>query len=231
MRILDSQAPNIQIITNRPNDIHDKAAMDTHGKSQTHEHECHLVNIVTQGARPTNTNMALQPGTRGINDGVDQRIDKHVSTREPGFREMRDNHSTNGIRVHESGVEDERNEMVVQDNRLQVEICRDEGPCSCESEETVEGVTGVLAASATGFHDVVCAGNGAVDQYDTTVDHVPFVPGEVVDGVGDHGVRLDADGLEERALPETATADGGREAVDDAEGYDAFDGTGDYAEG
>lgn len=157
IRILDRQAPDIEVIANRPDDIDDKAAMHTNGKTQTHEHERNLINVITKRAGPADANMFLQQRTERVDDTVDERVHEHVATRESGLCQVRDDHTADGEGVDETGVEAEWDEMLAQDHGLEVEVRGNENPGGCESKETEECNASPLATGATSIHNVLGA--------------------------------------------------------------------------
>lgn len=73
---------------------------------------------------------------------------------------MSDDDTTNGEGVDEADEKDERDEVVMQDRRVEVEIEGDEGPGVGEGEKADEGVRGVLVVFATVLHDVESAKGG-----------------------------------------------------------------------
>lgn len=113
IRIFDSQTPNIQIIANRPNNVNNKAAVDSDRQSQTHEHERNLIYIIAQRARPPEPDTFLQPWAERVSDAVDERVDEDVAAGEARFGEVRDDDSADGVGVYQAGVEDEGDEVVV----------------------------------------------------------------------------------------------------------------------
>ena len=64
MGVLDCQAPDVQIIAYCPYDVNNKTTVHTHGETQAHEDECDLVDIISESARPANSNVLLQPGPK-----------------------------------------------------------------------------------------------------------------------------------------------------------------------
>lgn len=70
-------------------------------------------------------------------------------------------------------------------------------------------------------------GDGVEDQHGAAVDHVPLVPGQVVEKLRDEGVLFDAESGQHGLLPEAASTHDGGECVDNAQGQDALYGTGD----
>jgi hypothetical protein len=69
---------------------------------------------------------------------------------------MRDNNTADGVCVDEAGVEDKRYEMLMQDDRLKVEIGGNEDPGCGEGEEAEKSDTSSLAPGAAGFRNVLC---------------------------------------------------------------------------
>lgn len=69
------------------------------------------------------------------------------------------------------------------------------------------------------------------DEHYPTINHVPFREREVVDVFGDEAVFREAEGLKHGLLPVTTAAFDAGDGIDDAQGEDAFDRTGDKAEG
>lgn len=55
--VLDGQAPDVEIVTDRNDDVDNKAAIDTNTHSEHQEHESHLIDIATQGAGPAVTSL------------------------------------------------------------------------------------------------------------------------------------------------------------------------------
>jgi hypothetical protein len=111
--VLDCETPNIQIVTNSPDDIHNKTAMYAHAQAETHENESDLVNIVAQSAWPPYTNVFLQPWPKGVDDAVNQGIYEDIAPRKSRFGEMWNDHTSDRVSVDETGVEDEGYQMVV----------------------------------------------------------------------------------------------------------------------
>lgn len=156
MGILYRQAPDVKVIADSPDDIDNKASVNSHSQTQTHEDEGHLVNVVTQGAGPTNSDMRLQPWTQRVKDTVDERVDQHIATRKAGLDEMGGDDTADRVRVDKTGVEDKGYEMLMQYQRLEEEVRRDESPCCSEGEQAEECDAGFLATGTAGFHYVLC---------------------------------------------------------------------------
>jgi len=131
--------------------------MHTDREPQTHEHKRHLVHVVAERAGPSNARVGLQPGARRIGDPVDERVDEYIAAWETRFGQMRDNDAAHTVGVDEAGVEDKGDEVVVQDDGLEIEVCGNEKPGGGEGEKSEEGDAGALATGAAGFHDVMGA--------------------------------------------------------------------------
>lgn len=170
--MLDRQAPNVQIITNTRDDIEHKAPMHTNTHAQTQKHKRNLVHAVhaqrarpPQRSQPNPPQLVLQKRTHGVDDAPQQRQDQDVveDVREGIFNQVRGDHLADGVGVDEADVEGERDEMVPQDDGVEREVERDEGPGDEEGNEAPEGVVvAVLAvdgAIAAGGEDVLRAGN------------------------------------------------------------------------
>lgn len=174
MRILDSQAPDIQVIANRPDDIHHKAPIHAHSETQAQEHKRNLVYTIAQRAWPAHIaqpaqiepinvgvrQMFAKPWPEAVNGGKEQGEDEDVGAGEGGFAEVSGDHAADAECVDESNVEDEGHKVLVQDDGLQVEVERDESPGGEEGKETEHGTTAALAARAAGLDDVLGAGEG-----------------------------------------------------------------------
>lgn len=79
--MLDGQAPNVEVVTDCNNDIHDEGAVDTDCAAQHQEHVGDLVDTVAQGARPAEprvSGLILQEGAEGVDDSVRQRENEYV---------------------------------------------------------------------------------------------------------------------------------------------------------
>lgn len=224
--MLDSQAPDVQVIADANNDIHDKTAVDTHGQAQAREHERHLVDAVAQSAGPAEADAGFQDGTQRVNDAEQERQGQDVLVGELGFRQVRRDHLSNRVGVHEADEEDEGHEVRVKDLRVQGEVGDNESPGADEWAQAEEGVVRGVAAGASGFEDVADALDGVEGEDQSTVEHVEVAKVHGVGGFGE-GVGVgDSEGGEHGLLPVAAAALDGCDGVDDAKGQDALDGTG-----
>lgn len=66
--MFDSQAPDIEIIANADNNIHDETSIHTHSQAQAREYESDLVDAIAQHTRPAETDVIFQERTQGVED-------------------------------------------------------------------------------------------------------------------------------------------------------------------
>ena len=88
VRVLDGQAPDIQIVTDADDDVDDEARVHAEREPQTREHEGDLVDAVAERAGPADTEAGLQHRPQGVEHAVDERQDEDVLVREGGFGEV-----------------------------------------------------------------------------------------------------------------------------------------------
>lgn len=180
VRMLDCQAPDIEIVADRSDDVvlqiessapgfptrqlgagsvcvekmgtHHETPINAHSQPHAQKHERHLIHPISQHTWP-------------YPDHWSQRIHRRQSKRQREnivhrkFRvlgQMRDNNLTNGIGVDKADVKDERDEVVVQYDWLKVEIERDKSPREEVREQAVEGREGVLGCFAADLHHIEC---------------------------------------------------------------------------
>jgi len=218
--MLDGQTPDIEVIADGNNDIDDKRAVNTDREAQAQEHKRDVVfpTVRAQSARPADTDVLSQLRTGGVEDGVQKRQDEDVVHRKRGLGQVRGDHLADGVGVDKADVEDKGHEVCVQDCRVEAQIRDDKRPGPEERDEAEQGRKRVLATSASGAEDVQRAGDGVEDEDQAAVEHVPFVPGEVVESVREEGGLGETEGREHRLLPEGGSAFYSGEGVDDAQG-------------
>ena len=68
--------------------------------------------------------------------------------------EVRGYHEADGVGVDQADVEHEGDDMVLEDDWLQVEVCRYEGPCDEVREQAVKWFHRVLFLVSLYLHDV-----------------------------------------------------------------------------
>lgn len=133
--MLNSQTPNIQIITNRRDNIINETPIYPDPQPHSHKHKANLIHPAPQRARP-------QPhqGAQAIQHGHRERDGEDVVQREfLVFDEVCGDDGADGVGVDEADVEDEGDEVVVEDDGLEVDVEGDEGPGCCVGEEAEEG--------------------------------------------------------------------------------------------
>lgn len=136
--MLDGQAPNIEVIANRNDDIdlslavstdplrylkdktYNKASIYPNGYSQHTEYICNLVSAVAECTWPSNSDIPLQERTQAVEHAICKRQDEDVLIGKVEFDEMCGNHLTHRVCVYETGEEDKRHEMVVKDFGVEV---------------------------------------------------------------------------------------------------------------
>jgi hypothetical protein len=142
------------------------------------------------------------------------------------------------VRVDKASEEDEGNEMVVEDLRIEPKVCRDQSPGYEERDETEECTARLVAAATADFDDIdgavasvsVCGRtenrvlrlDGIQDQNKSTLDHIPFVKGKVVYIVGNERIIRNANGLEHWLLPEASPSLYSCEGIDGNQDDDSF---------
>ncbi|SRR6266480_2317461 len=129
---------------------------------------------------------------------------------------MRNDDLSDAVGVDEAHKEDEWDEVMIQNDRLEVKIGRDENPCHKERYETSKCDSCPLTAGTASMEDIKSAGVLIVRkavahigdkpmkipldcieyQYHPTVYHVPFVPCQFIQDVGNEGKFRNADGTQ-----------------------------------
>lgn len=125
---LDRQAVDVKIIADGDDDIQNKASMNTNSESKTSEHKCNLVHLISEGTGPAESKISLQDRSQGIKHSIKQRQGQDVVVGEPRLGEVCCDHQAYRVGVDQSDVEQEGNQMVVKDVRLQGEVRHDEHP-------------------------------------------------------------------------------------------------------
>lgn len=102
--------------------------------------------------------MLLKPRSKGVNYAVGKGQNKHIIVWEWQLDEMRGNNLANRVGVDQSGEEDERDKMLVQNDGLQVEVCWNQRPGYEERDEAEQGNSRLLTALVADFDYVLCTG-------------------------------------------------------------------------
>ena len=105
MRVLDAEAPYVQIITNGGDDVVNKASVDAHRQGH-----------------------ASELGSKTVNHRPGQRDQEDVLIGKPGLDQVCHNHLADGISIDEADEEHKWDDVVPKDDRLQRQICRDQSP-------------------------------------------------------------------------------------------------------
>ena len=130
-------------------ETHHEAPINPDTQPQTQKDKRDLIDPTPQGTRPR-----TDRGTQRIEKPVDERDDEDVAVGKMVLDEMGGDHLADAVGVDEADVEDEGHEVLVQDNRLQVEVGGDEEPGQEDGEEAFEGRVDRLVALLADFHDV-----------------------------------------------------------------------------
>ena len=197
-----------------------KSPINPKPKPKQQQHELKLIQI-----RPNDTRPQPQPRSKAIRHPERQRQNQHVPVRKRRLDEVRHDHLADRVRVDESDEQDERDEVVVPDLRVEAQVRGDQAPGAEGREQAEEWAVRGLAALAPHGHDVGDAGCCAEEEHDPAVHEPPVRERHVVHCVWEEREVRDAQGREHRVVPKAAAALDCCEEVDDAEGQDAFDGT------
>ena len=66
--VLNSQAPNVEVVTDGHDNIDDEAAIDTKSNTKDEKNERNLVFVVSKGARPTNAESLDENRTKRVDN-------------------------------------------------------------------------------------------------------------------------------------------------------------------
>lgn len=216
--VLDSQAPNVEVVADGDDDVNDKAAVNADSGTEHHEHEGHLVDVITEGAGPAISEVALEDGAHGVNDAKGNGQAEDVPVREAQVDKVGGNHLADAVGVDEAGEERKGDKMALADLGLKVEVGDDQSPDAEEGDEAKESTAGTVATGATGTDDVEGGLDRVEDEHNAALNEVPLSEGQVVDEGRNAKVRGHADGLEHALLPEVGTTD---EASEDEDADDS----------
>lgn len=212
VRVLDGQAPDIVIIADRGDHVmlvlsvlpfatgywtrgnhetYHETSIDTNGSTQGRKHERHLA------ARPDSkhTGPETKEGTDAVEHRQNQWDHEDIEVRETGFDQMSHDNAAHGVGIDEADVQQEGDQMVLQDMRLQVQIRRDEDPDSNDGQEAIQGLEGILAAFSPGLHDMKDTRAGGEEEDHRAIEQVPLGKVHVVDRLGQPVQLGQANGL------------------------------------
>lgn len=209
MRVLDRQAPDVEVITDSNNDVDDKGPIHTNRHTKHEEHVRHLVHIVAQRAGPSEpraSELKLQPRAQRVEDTVGQRQHQDVGVGELQLHEVRRNHLPDRVGVDNAAEHGEGDQMVVQDVGLQQQVGDDQGPGDEERHQADERVPAAVTTGPSSLNDVAARLDGVEAEHHKALDHVPVRKGHVVDNIWDVGLSGDANGLQGRVRPDVPAA-------------------------
>lgn len=165
-RVLDGQAPDVEIITNGDNNVNNEASVDTDTHAEHQEHESHLVDITTQSTGPTVTSLLQEDRAQRVDDAKNKRKAKNIPEGESEVDQVSGNNSTDAVGIDEASKERKGDEMVGADARLEGKISGDHGPDAEEWDESEQGVARAVALGAASTNDV----EGGLDGVENTDD-------------------------------------------------------------
>ena len=164
--MLDGQTPYIEIVTNRSDNVmltrisfvsrklrrstYNEATVDTKTQAHQHEDKSDLIRPKSQGAWPES-----QFWSQRVDNCKAQRKSKDVMHGELVIlSQMCNDHLANGVCVEQTSIENERYEMVIKDDRLQVEVCGDMCRSDEEGSKSVKRLCRRLFSFALYFHNM-----------------------------------------------------------------------------
>lgn len=203
-----------------------ETSIDTNGNTQGHKHERHLA------ARPDSkhTGPETKEGTGAVEHRQNQWDHEDIEVRETGFDQMPHDYAAHGVGIDEADVQQEGDQMVLQDMRLQIQIRRDEDPDSNDRQEAIQGLEGVLTAFSPGLHDMKDTRTGGEEEDQRAIEQVPLRKVHAVDRLGQPVQLGQANGLQHRTVPKAPAAFVGCKREHQAEGQHSFHGAGDDAQ-
>lgn len=141
MRVLNSQAPDVEVITDGNNDIHDKASVDTKSSAEHQENKGSLVHIVAKRARPAKAIVAQQDRANRIGNAKANQHAQDVPVGEAHLGEVCGNHLPDAVSVDEASEQGKGDQVVVEDVWLQIEVGNDQGPDGEEGNKAKKGAS------------------------------------------------------------------------------------------
>ncbi len=144
---------------------------------------------------------------------------------------MGSDHLADGICVNQSGIKHERHKVLIQNNWLEIKVCRDQNPGDEERNETENCNAGLLAPLTADSDNILSTADGAIGEDKPADHHVRLVPSHVVEEVRNDGHVWNADSFGNGLMPEVAAAHVSSEGINQAEHDQTFDWAGDKAEG
>ncbi|KAL9074786.1 MAG: hypothetical protein Q9157_004276 [Trypethelium eluteriae] len=191
--MLNGETPYIQVITNSDDHIHRETPIDANSQSQGEEHERDLVNVVSQSTRPTKTSVKLEPWSQTIKDTSYEGPGDHILEGKLALEHVCNNHLADRIRVEQTDEHDKWDKMSLENDRLQTKAYQ------------------------------ALPGHRAEYKDDSSVHHVPFIPGKLIQHIRDECMMFNAKRAEHGLLPKASAAKESGDGIDDTESQDSFD--------
>lgn len=229
--MLDGQAPDVEVIAYRNDDINYEAAVHPESGTQHKEHEGNLVHTIAESARPASTDMLEEDRTQRVEDAVGERQAEDVPVREAQLDEVRRDHLAHAVSVDDTCKHGKRHQVIAENVGLQVKIRDDHGPHGEEGDETEESTSRSVAAGASCPNHIERRLVGVEDEDNGALDQRPLAKGHLVDQRRNNRVLWNSERAEQALLPNVAAAHipGNEEDYDDDQ--DALDRTVDDTKG
>lgn len=141
VRVLDSQAPDVEVVTDGNNDIHDKASVDTKSSAEHQENKGGLVHIIAERAGPTNAIVVQQDRANRIGNAKANQHAENVPVGEAHLGEVCGNHLPDAVSVDEASKQGKGDQVVVEDIWLQIEVGNDQGPDGEKGSKAKKGAS------------------------------------------------------------------------------------------
>lgn len=232
IRVLDGEAPDVEVVADGDDDVDDEGAVDAGRGAEHAEDEGDLVHVGAEGARPARgpPEGRLQDGAQRVGDPPRERQREDVPVGKRQLDEVRRDHLPHAVRVDEPREQREGHEVLRADQRLQVQVRHHEHPRAEEGQQAEERPAAAVAAGAARLDHVARALDRVQDQDYGALDHIPLREGQLVDPARQAQVRGHAERPQHRLLPERGPAHVPRQRVHEHEDQDALDGPVDDAE-
>lgn len=230
VRVLDGQAPDVEVVADGDDDVNNEATVDAQRGAEHEEDKGHLVDVITERAGPAEADVLDQVRAERVDDAERERQTENVPVGEGQLHKVGGDHLADAVGVDEAGEQGKGYEVVVQDVGLQVQIGNDEGPDAEEGDQAEQRVAGALTAGAARAQHVEGRLDGVEDEDDAALDEVPLGEGQLVDERRDAERGGHAQGAQHALLPEVRATHVARQGVDTNQDEDALDGAVDDAE-
>lgn len=141
VRVLNGQAPNVEVVTDSNNDIHDKASVDTESSAEHQEKIGSLVHTIAKRAGPANAIVVQQDRANRIGNAKANQHAQNVPVGEAHLGEVCGNHLPDAVSIDEASEQGEGNQVVVEDVWLQIEVGNDQGPDGEKGSKAKKGAS------------------------------------------------------------------------------------------